>query len=271
MSDYLMRDDAPLSAKEWERLDEIVISAARRVLVGRRFISLAGPLGFGTQVAPLDKVEGSGACRHDAGTCAEDDVVHVTGRQFIPMTLIHKDFFLAWRDVEAAHQSGAGLGLGPAAAAAVRVARAEDEMIFQALLNTEGRQTASLKNWETSGNALMNVVEARQALADAGFYAPYALVVSTALYADLQRVYKGSGRQEHKLVSNIADGGIFQSPLLAPKQALMISQGPHHLDLAVGQDMVTAYLGPEEMDHRFRVLETLALRVKQPGAVCVFE
>jgi uncharacterized linocin/CFP29 family protein len=271
MSDYLMRDDAPLSAKEWEQLDEIVISAARRVLVGRRFISLAGPLGFGTQVVPLDKVEGSDACRDDGDTCTEDDVVHITRRQFIPMTLIHKDFFLAWRDVEAAHQSSAELGLGLAAAAAVRVAQAEDEMIFQALLNADGRQTTPLKNWETSGNALMNVVEGRQALADAGFYAPYALVVSTALYADLQRVYKGSGRQEQKLVSNIADGGIFQSPLLAPKQALMISQGPYHLDLAVGQDMVTAYLGPEEMEHRFRVLETLALRVKHPEAICVFE
>lgn len=39
------------------------------------------------------------------------------------------------------------------------------------------------------------------------------------------------------------------------------------IDLAVAQDMITAYVGPEGMDHRFRVLESLVLRVKQPGAI----
>ena len=37
MSDYLMRDDAPLTGEEWKRLDKLVVSAARRMLVGRRF------------------------------------------------------------------------------------------------------------------------------------------------------------------------------------------------------------------------------------------
>jgi uncharacterized linocin/CFP29 family protein len=39
----------------------------------------------------------------------------------------------------------------------------------------------------------------------------------------------------------------------------------------VGQDLITAYLGPEEMGHRFRVLESLALRIKRPGAICTLE
>jgi uncharacterized linocin/CFP29 family protein len=128
-----------------------------------------------------------------------------------------------------------------------------------------------LSNWETSGNALNDVVAAGQTLADAGFYAPYALVVSPALHALLQRVYKGSGQMEYRLVQTVADGGILQSPALAPKEALVISQGTQHLDLAVAQDLVTAYLGPEGMDHRFRVLESLVLRIKQPGAICVLE
>jgi uncharacterized linocin/CFP29 family protein len=261
MSDYLMRDDAPLSAQDWEGLDKIVVDTARRLLVGRRFISLTGPLGMGTQVVPLDTIE-------SAGTGAEGEV-RVTDRRFIPMSLLHKDFMLTWRDIETAHQFGPALELGPAAAAAAFVARAEDELIFQGLLHAEGQQTMQISDWKTSGNALDDVVKARQTLADAGFYTPYALVVSPALHALLQRVYKGSGRQEYKLVATVADGGIFQSPLLAPKQALLVSQGPHQLDLAIAQDMVTAYLGPEEMEHRFRVLESLVLRIKQPGAICV--
>lgn len=262
MGDYLMRDDAPLTEREWERLDGMVVSAARRVLVGRRFISLAGPFGMGMQVVPLDKI----SCKDE-----ECDVVQITARQYVPLALIHKDFSLTWRDVETAHQFGARLELGPAAAAATFVARAEDDMIFQEILNAAGKQTVSLGDWKTSGTALSDVVVARQALADAGFYAPYALVVSPALYALLQRPYKQSGRLESKLLESVADGGIHQSPALTAKQALLISQGPHHLDLAVGQDMVTAYLGPEGMDHLFRVLESLTLRIKQPGAICVLE
>jgi uncharacterized linocin/CFP29 family protein len=281
--DYLMRDDAPLTREEWERLDKVVVSTARRLLVGRRFIDLAGPFGMGTQVVPLDTIAGAEACVHDEEGCTceggECDIVRVSSRKFVPVPLIHKDFVLAWRDVEGAHQLSTELELGPAAAAATFVARAEDELIFRGhpehgypgLLNAEGRQAVSLSDWETSGNALNDVVAASQALADAGFYGPYALSVSPALHALLQRVYKGSGRLEYKLVQSVADGGIFQSPVLAPKQALVVSQGTQHVDLAVAQDLITAYLGPEGMDHRFRALESLVLRIKQPGAICVLE
>jgi uncharacterized linocin/CFP29 family protein len=275
MGDYLMRDDAPLTEKEWERLDEMVVSAARRVLVGRRFIDLTGPFGIGMQVVPLDKISGAEAYLHaDASSSGEDegaDVVQITGRQYVPLALIHKDFSLTWRDIETAHQFGTRLELGPAAAAATFVARAEDDLIFRGLLNAAGKQTIPLGDWKAAGTALSDVVAARQALADAGFYAPYALVVSPALYALLQRPYKQSGRLESKLLESIADGGILQSPALTAKQALLVSQGPHHLDLVVGQDMITAYLGPEGMDHLFRVLESLTLRIKQPGAICVLE
>jgi len=36
----------------------------------------------------------------------------------------------------------------------------------------------------------------------------------------------------------------------------------------VAQDLITAYLGPENMDHTFRLMEILALRIKRPGAIC---
>ena len=60
-----------------------------------------------------------------------------------------------------------------------------------------------------------------------------------------------------------------ESPVNHNQLAQWVANKEHHAQEI--QDIVTAYLGPEEMDHRFRVLETLVLRVKQPGAVCVFE
>ena len=288
MGDFLMRNDAPLSEEEWKRLDDMVVSAARRVLVGRRFIDLAGPFGFGTQVVPMDVIGGGGACVHDNGCECEGeececddgcDVVHVATRNFVPVLTIHKDFVLSWRDIEAARQPGGRLELGAAAVAATLVARAEDELIFKGrpkagiagLLNVEGCTTAPLGDWSNPGGALEAVVAAGQKLADAGFYPPYALIVGSDLYVLLQRVYRGSGRLEYKLVESVADGGIYRSPTLLTGKALLVSAGSHHLDLAVAQDMITAYLGQEGMDHRFRVLESLVLRIKQPGAICLLE
>ena len=139
------------------------------------------------------------------------------------------------------------------------------------LLSAEGRQTIPLSDWETSGNPTNDVAAANRALADVGALRPYTLVVSPVLYGMLQRPYGNSGRLEYKLVANLADGGILQSPMLDEKQALVVAQGTQYLDLAVAQDLVTAYLGPDGMDHRFRVLESLVLRIKQPAAICVLE
>jgi uncharacterized linocin/CFP29 family protein len=274
VTDFLMRDDAPLTGEEWERLDDVVVSVASRLLVGRRAIKLAGPFGMGTQVVPLDTIEGAEACVHgeESPACVGDecDVVRVSGRKYIPVPVIHKDFMLAWRDIEAARQSGRALDLAPAASASALAALAEDRMIFQdGLLAAEGRQTMSMSDWEASGNAMNDVVAAVATLRGAGLAGPYALVVSPFLYGMLQRPFKNSGRSERKLVGSVADGGIFQSPALDTNQAVLVAHGAQYLDLAVAQDLVTAYLGPEGMDHRFRVLESLALRIKQPGAICV--
>ena len=40
---------------------------------------------------------------------------------------------------------------------------------------------------------------------------------------------------------------------------------------AVAQDLLTAYLGNEDLDHKFRVLESLVLRIKRPAAICVLK
>jgi len=283
MSDYLMRDDAPFSDEEWEKLDELVVSVARKLLVGRRFIQLTGPLGAGVQTVPVPAVGSAEACLHDEEGCAceagECEVIQVTGHKFLSLPLIHQDFRLAWRDIEASRRMGWPLELGPAAAASAACARAEDELIFhghpehgyEGLLNATGRHTVSLGDWDESGQAFADIVAATEALVADGFYEPFAVVLSPALYAKTQRIAKGTGRLEGKLIKDVAEGGLFRSPVLAEDQGLVIAQGAHNFDLVVAQDLITAYLGPENMDHTFRVMEILSLRIKRPGAICTLE
>lgn len=283
MSDLLMRGDAPLSAVEWEALDKVVVDVARKLLVGRRFISLTGPLGAGTQAVPVLTVSGQGACLHDEAGCGCEtggcSVTQVSGRKFLPLSLIHQDFKLSWRDVEASRQMGLPLELGPAAASSAACAQAEDELIlhghpehgYEGLLTAAGRNTVALKDWNEVGNAFANVVDASEVLVSKGFYGPFAVVLSPALYAKTQRVAEGMGRLESKLIEDVAEGGLFRSPVLAEKEGLVLSLGAHNLDLAVAQDLITAYMGNEGLDHLFRVMESLVLRIKRPGAICSFE
>ncbi len=53
------------------------------------------------------------------------------------------------------------------------------------------------------------------------------------------------------------------------KEALALIQ-KENIDLVIAQDLITAYLGPEGMDHLFRVFESIILRVKRPESICVF-
>jgi len=198
----------------------------------------------------------------------------VDQRKIIQVPLIHTDFVLQWRDIATSRQFGLPLDFGQAAAASAMVARKEDEMIFAELLAAAQTHVAA-GDWDQPGGVFANLVAATSALVEAGVYGPYAAVVSPAVYAKMHRPMGGGGRGmgmgmlEIVQARELASGGVFQTPALKNTQALLIAQGPHNVDLVLGQDLATAYVGPEGMTHRFRVLESLALRIKRPEAIAV--
>ena len=52
---------------------------------------------------------------------------------------------------------------------------------------------------------------------------------------------------------------------------MCIRDRPQYMDLAVGADLAVGYLEQKDLNHYFRILETVALRLKEPKAVVVFE
>ncbi len=249
MSDYLMRGDAPLSDSEWERLDGTVVSTAREFLVGRKFLDLVGPFGAGVERVPM----GSGE-----------------SRQYLELEVIEQEFTLHWREIEASRKMGMPIPMSAAARASLACARAEDQMIFDALMGS-AENTVSLGDWEDAGGPLAAVSAATEMLVENEAFGPYAVVISPKLYTKTQRVSRGYGRTVGKLVREVAEGGLFRSPLLGENEGMVLSLGAYNFDLAVGQDLITAYEGNERLDHLFKVLETLVVRVKRPGAIVIFE
>ena len=184
-----------------------------------------------------------------------------------------------WRDVEADRHLGLPLDVSTAAVASNYVAVQEDNLIFngnkelghEGLFTAKGRQVIKIGNWDETGNALADVVKAAGALSEAGHYGPYAMVVSPILFGRMVRMYGNTGMLELDQVKALISGGVYYSNVITGSKAVVVATGGHNLNLAVGEDMVTSYMGPTNMNHVFRVLETTALLVRRPDAICTIE
>jgi len=276
MTDFLGHSENPLRPEEWQRLNDTVIQVARRTLIGRRFIDLYGPLGAGVQTVAHDQFIGAEKGAVDLVGEVETSNVFADRRTFKTIPLVYKDFLLHWRDIEAARSHNMPLDVSAAAGAAAFCAAREDELIFygdeklgyEGLMTAEGRTQMPLYDWKEPGNGFRNVVEATALLNANGHFGPYAMVVSPRLYALLHRIYEKTGVLEIQTIRELLTDGIYQSNRLRGDVAVVVSTGRENLDLAVAMDMAVAYLGAERMNHPFRVIESVLLRIKHPDAIC---
>jgi uncharacterized linocin/CFP29 family protein len=277
--DILDRDSAPLTEVEWSKIDEAVVSTARRMLVGRRVIEVLGPMGPGVYTIPYSIFSGTSSTGIDMVGEQEDFIVAPSSRATTSVPMLYKDFKIMWRDVEADRHMGLPLDVSTAAVAANYVAVQEDNLVFNGnkelgqvgLLNVQGRKTVKISNWDESGSALADAVKAVAALSEAGHYGPYAMVVSPILFGRMVRVYGNTGMLELDQVKALITGGVYYSNSISGNKAVVLATGGHNLNLAIGQDMTTSYMGAANMNHTFRVLETAALLVRRPDAICTIE
>ncbi len=279
MVDILHRDEAPLTQNEWDQIDRIVVGAASRTLVGRRFIPVVGPFGAGLQEVPTYVFDGIAPAIVDVIGQEDPHPIRAARRLHPVIPMIFKDFWLFWRDVETSRRFGVPLSLSAAAAAAAYVAQKEDDLTFNGsealgypgMLNVEGRQQLPRRSWAEGGNAFADAVAAMQNLISGGFFGPFVMVTSPADYAAMARVYENTGVLEVEQVRKIMNAGIFQTPAIPDGTTLVASVGPQNFDLVIAQDIITAYLSAQNLNHPFRVLETLVLRIHRPGAICTLQ
>ncbi len=271
---YLMRDGAPLTDGQWGAIDAAVVAEAKRILVGRRFLSLVGPLGGRLQDVPLDVVADKAAAAGDFWGQSDLAPLGVGGRRFLQVPALYSDFLISWRDIE--NESGAGLQA--ATDAAMLAARREDDLIFhgdkelgiEGLLTAKGANKIAISDWDQGENPVRDVAKAIETLDDRGSSGQRALVVSNDLWGKLHRIQPGTGIMEVDRVRSLVGGVFLRSSRIGKNKAVLVYCDPHNVDLVVGQDLVTAYMGNEKMDHLFRVMETIVPRVKRPAAIAVF-
>jgi uncharacterized linocin/CFP29 family protein len=67
------------------------------------------------------------------------------------------------------------------------------------------------------------------------------------------------------------NGNVFTSSVLGTGKAVFVCSDARNMDLVIGQDLAPAYLEQKDLNHSFRVLENVLLRIKRKQAVTVFE
>jgi uncharacterized linocin/CFP29 family protein len=263
---YLGRDDAPFGEALWKALDTAMISAAKSQLVGRRLLDIEGPYGLGLKSVPTsDAVVMPG----------KDGAPEIAASKAIPLALVRTTFTLAARDLASFEHEGPALDLGDVARAAMACARLEDELVFNGskalgvpgLLASAGSKV-QLTSWENEGDAAADIIKAVTALDDSGFHGPYVLALAPRRYNLLFRRYRQGNQTEMQHVQNIVTDGIFKAPILKDG-GLLLNAGKAFAAIVLGQDMMLGFVGPSEGDFEFSISESLALRIRQPAAICV--
>jgi uncharacterized linocin/CFP29 family protein len=266
---YLHRDDAPFGDGVWEAIDDAVVGAARSQLAGRRLVRTLDPKGLGAKVLPFGDAPVT-------GNLVEG--VTVSSSCMIPVTMLHSEFTLSVRDIAAFEQSGTPLDLNAAVKAAIALARQEDQIVFNGLpsigaaglLNTPGVRSVKLRPWDTVGDAVQDILGAVSQLDSAGFLGPYTLALTPKSYNHLFRLYPQSDTTELEHARQIVTAGIIKAPALPGGGVLIDTSGPF-ASIVLGQDMMTSFIGPAPGQYEFAILESLALWVQVPEAVCVLK
>lgn len=286
-----MKTNAPalLRYDEWKDIDRTVLEVATQRLVGIQDLisrSLTYSLGsIGQTISLWDR--SSDMTPADVSmsgiTKGEEDNVQFES-QTVPVPIIHKDFRINIRRLEASRLFGAGVDVIQADIAARRVSEASEDMLFNGYpIQVDGgtiygyrshphRNTVDLATpWNDpsiTGQDIYDDVEAMIASARADrYYGPYCLYVPGAYEGVLDRDFAGSSgdirtiRQRLLQISGLEEIKVVDR--LEEDNVILVQLTRDVVDLAIAQDISTLNWQVDGgMQEKFKVMAVWVPRIK---------
>lgn len=254
-----LRTNALLRHEEWLEIDRVVVDIARARLVGiadLRTYGLVHPLGgLGTILSAYEQMSDMSDANVDMSgvTPGEEDKIEFS-QVSIPVPIVHKDFRLNIRQLEASRRLGDGLDTTQAQVATRKVTEALESMLFNGVtmkVNANaiyGYTTHPNRNiYSAAGDfgTISNIfptVNGMVAAAEAdNYYGPFGLYVASTQYAEMRANYTdGSGQSAiQRCLESIPNLGFIKpATSLAAGSLVLVTFVADVVDLAVAQDIV---------------------------------
>jgi len=260
--DILKRQHAPIVPEAWSEID----GEAKRVLAlnlaGRKLVDFDGPHGWKHAAVNIGRLS-----LHKKQPVAG---VHVGTRQVQPLLEVRVPFTLDTMEMDCVARGAAGLELGPVVEASERIARMEDEAIFNGFKDggiTGLIEASPHKPLPIPGAAIKYpqlIVEAREVLRESGIDGPYALALGTRCYKEVAQATEDGYPIRKRIEQQIIDGPLVWAPSV--QGAVLLSVRGGDFVLTVGQDLSIGYASHDREKVELYLTESFTFRVLEGAA-----
>ena len=259
--DNFHRPLAPISAAAWEDIEEEARRTLRRYLGARRVVDLCGPEGYDHSAVNLGRRR-----QIDSGL----DGVATSQRAVLPLVEFKVPFTLTREDIDNVARGAQDSDWQPLKDAALKLARAENLMVFEGLgsAGIEGMRPLSSNPAVPMPSAIADIPEAVaravDALREAGVQGPCALILGDDVYA---RIMGGTdaGYPVMQHIRGLLDQDVIWCPGLTGGVVLTLRGGDFQLH--VGQDTAIGYDSHSADEVVLYLLETAAFKLQTAEAL----
>jgi uncharacterized linocin/CFP29 family protein len=279
---------ASLQYQEWMDIDRTVIEIATQRLVGIADLQgrgLTHPLGsIGVTVSLWDRSSDMTGAEIDMSglTGSEEDTPNYLTAQ-VPVPVVHKDFRLNLRRLEASRRMGEGLDVTAAAIAGRVVAEASETMLFSGeSIVVDGntiygytthpdRNAVDLTtHWDliaTANNYLIiaDVIAMQNASRSDRHYGPWMLYIPTAYESKMDEDYRANDNRtvRDRIMALAGIQGVRVADFLPANNVVLVQLSRETVDLATAQDISTVQWTPDGgMTNKFKVMAVWVPRLK---------
>jgi uncharacterized linocin/CFP29 family protein len=259
--DLLKRELAPILPEAWEAIDNEAARVLKLNLAARRIVDFRGPFGWKFAAVNTGRLQ----ILPELG----DPDLNVGLRRVQPVVELRVPIKLSQMELDVVARGAEDPDLGPVVRAAEKLARAEDNTIFNGLGpgNITGILGASPHPPQPLPPDLASlpraVLAAREVLRQAGIGGPYVLVLGGQLY-DQVRASLQEGYPIAKQIEQLVDRPLVRA--VAIDSAVVMSLRGGDFELWVGQDASIGYAHHDKDHVELYLTESLTFRVLEPAA-----
>lgn len=283
MNMNVLRTNAVLPYNEWVNLDNRVLTVAQQRLSAVQDLMDFGLTyqlgGIGTTISQWNKASDMTDATVSMEADSEDnkDLLNFQMDQ-VPVPIIHKDFTLGIRQLEASRRMGSNIDTANADVAARKVAIGLEDMVLNGYGNSFGGLTVygytshpnritgtATGAWSNVDNVYSTVLAMLEEANAAGFYGPFVLYVPSGVGTTLYNFYTdGSGQTVNERLQQISPiQKISVTDRLAADNVLLVQMTSDVVDLAIAQDLITVEWDTKGgMRTNFKILAAMAPRLK---------